>query len=365
MKNSKTHIPLYKKIFPLNTELFLICALFSVFCLMFIVSGCTEKNRMYRESRILMDTFCSITVVGSSKEKAKEAIEAGFTEIEKLEQLINYFSPESEVAAINRASGSNPVKVSQETLELIRKAIEIARYTNGAFDPTIGPLMRLWGFSQETINPFIPPQDEIKNAVRLIDYKKIRINESASEIFLEEKDMELDLGGIAKGYAADKALESIKAQGISAALVAVGGDIKTFGIKPDNRPWKIGIQNPRVEINEHQKAGEDIFLSLYLRDKAISTSGDYQRFFVVKGKRFHHILDPGTGLPASTVISVSVISPKGYIADGLSTAVFVLGSVKGMELLESMDLDGIIVDAKEEILVTEKLKGKITIEKTL
>lgn len=364
MKHSKLKIPLYRKIFLFNAELFLVCALFSVFCLMFIVSGCTGKNRMYRESRIVMDTFCSITVVSSSKEKAKEAIEAGFAEIEKLEQLLNYFSPESEVTVINRASGSNPVKVSQETLELIRKAVEIARYTNGAFDPTVGPLMRLWGFSQETINPFIPTQDEIKNALRLIDYKKIKINESDSEIFLEEKDMELDLGGIAKGYAADKALESIKAQDISAALVAVGGDIKTFGMKPDNRPWKIGIQNPRKEINGHQKAEGDIFMSLYLRNKAISTSGDYQKFFVVKGKRYHHILNPGTGFPASKVISVSVISPQGYIADGLSTAVFILGPVKGMELLESMDLDGIIVDANEEILVTEKLKGKVTIEKT-
>ena len=364
MKNSKIPNPIYRKIFPPDTDFFFISALYSVFCLILILSGCTEGDRMYRESRLMMDTFCSITVVSSSKEKAKEAIEAGFKEIEKLERLLNYYSPESEVAAINRASGDNPVKVSQETFEIIRKAVEIARYTHGAFDPTIGPLMRLWGFSKETINPSIPSQDEIKNAVRLVDYKKIKINESVSEIFLAEKDMELDLGGIAKGYAADKAIESIKAKGVRASLVAVGGDIKTFGIKPDNRPWKVGVQNPRADFN-NQKAGEDIFLSLSLSDKAISTSGDYQRFVVVNGKRYHHIINPGTGFPASAVMSVSVISSEGYIADGLSTAVFILGSVKGMELLESMGLDGIIVDEKEEILITEQLKEKVNIEKTL
>ncbi len=318
---------------------------------------------MYKESRVVMDTLSTITVLSPSEEKAREAIEAGFARIKKLEQLLNFFSPESEITAINRASGSSPVKVSKETLEIIKKAVEIADYTNGAFDPTIGPVIRLWGFSRQTPGSSIPSIDEIKNALRLVDYKKIKIDISASEVFLEKRGMELDLGGIVKGYAADMAIEAIKVKGIKAALVAIAGDIKGFGLKPDLQSWKVGIQSPRPADNKAKIEGEDIFASLYLKDKAISTSGDYQRFFIKQGKRYHHILDPRIGYSTSDVISVSVIAPHGFIADGLSTGIFVLGREKGIKLLKSMGLDGIIVDANEEIFLTKNLRGKINIEK--
>ncbi|MEK7822668.1 MAG: FAD:protein FMN transferase, partial [Nitrospirota bacterium] len=179
---------------------------------------------MYKESRIVMDTFCTITVVSPSRKEAKEAIEAGFTEIKRLERLLNFFSADSEVTALNRASGREPVKVSRDTLDVIKKAVEIANYTDGAFDPTIGPLMRLWGFESQNPKPSIPLENKIKDALRFVDYKKIKINDLASQIFLEEKGMEIDLGGIAKGYAADRAIEVIKAKGIKAALVAIAGD---------------------------------------------------------------------------------------------------------------------------------------------
>jgi len=348
--------------------------------------GCAKKYNMYRESRILMDTFCAITVVSPSKEEAKDAIDAGFAEIKKLENLLNYFSSESEITAINRAAGENPVRINRETLEIIKKAVEIANLTNGAFDPTVGSVMRLWGFSSQDSEQSVPSEDKIKSTLRLIDYKKIKINTSASEIFLEEKGMELDLGGIAKGYAADRAIDAIKAKGIKAALVAIAGDIKGFGLKPDMQHWKVGVQNPRPEGNPPKsphsplwKRGvgedfkgeqeglseEDIFATLYLKDKAISTSGDYQRFFIKDGKRYHHIIDPKTGYPAPEVISVSVIAPEGYLADGISTGVFVLGADKGIRLLESMGLEGIIVDANKKIFLTKNLKGKINLKKEL
>ena len=345
--------------------------LFTVYCSLFLI-GCAEKEKMYKESRIVMDTFCTITVVSPSRKEAKEAIEAGFTEIKKLEQLLNFFSADSEVTALNRASGREPVKVSRDTLDVIKKTVEIANYTDGAFDPTIGPLMRLWGFESQNPKPSIPLENKIKDALRFVDYKKIKINDLSSQIFLEEKGMEIDLGGIAKGYAADRAIETIKAKGIKAALVAIAGDIKTFGLKPDLQPWKIGIQNPRIESGvrgqstTHGGSGvmneEDIFASLYIKDKAISTSGDYQRFFIQNGKQYHHILNPGTGYPAAGVISVSIIAPEGYMADGLSTGIFVLGPDKGIKLLESMGFDGMIVDANKKIFITKNLKGKINLE---
>jgi thiamine biosynthesis lipoprotein len=310
----------------------------------------------------MMDTFCTITVVSPSEEKAKEAIEAGFAEIKKLERLLNYFSPESEITAINKAAGDRPIKVSKETLEIIKKAVKIADITQGAFDPTIGPVIKLWKFSRRTSNPSLPSRKAIENALKLVDYKKIRINNTTSEIYLEKKGMEIDLGGIAKGYAADKAIEAIKAKGIKSALVAIAGDIKGVGLKPDMKPWKIGIQNPRPEGKKSQKDWEDVFATLYLKDSAISTSGDYQRFFIKDGRRYHHILSPKTGYPTTTnLISVSVIAPEGYMADSLSTGVFVLGCQKGIALLESMGLGGVIVDSNKKVFLTKNLKGKIDI----
>jgi thiamine biosynthesis lipoprotein len=330
---------------------------------------------MFRETRILMDTSCTITVVSSSEKKAGQAIDAGFARIKELEQLLNYFSSTSEISAINKAAGNNSVKASRETLEVVKKAVEIADYTHGAFDPTIGPLSKLWGFSGQNPRPAVPLENDIKNAMGLIDYKKIKINTSTSEIFLEEKGMELDLGGIAKGYAADIAIEAIKSKGVKAALVAIAGDIKGFGFKPNRQTWKVGIQNPRPESGVSpsrpdasgrgrggQGDEEDIFATFYLKDKTISTSGDYQRFFIKDGIRYHHILDPKTGYPASGVMSVSVIAPEGFITDGLSTGVFVLGPDKGIKLLESMGLDGIIIDADKKIFITKNLKGKINLE---
>jgi thiamine biosynthesis lipoprotein len=323
----------------------------------------------------MMDTFCTITIVSPSKGKARDAIDAGFAEIKKLENLLNYFSPESEITAINRSAGKNPVKISRETLEIMKKAVEIANLTNGAFDPTVGSVMRLWGFSNQNFKATIPQGDKIKNTLRLVDYKKIKIDATASEIFLEEQGMELDLGGIAKGYAADRAIEAIKTKDIKAALVAIAGDIRGYGLKPDQQPWKVGIQNPRpraehrTQNTEYRREAteekEDVFASLLLVDKAISTSGDYQRFFIKDGKRYHHIIDPKTGYPVSEVISVSVIAPEGYLADGVSTGIFVLGAEDGIKLLESMGLEGIIVDANKKIFLTKNLKGKINFKKEL
>jgi len=335
--------------------------LFLIFFLLgsLFLSGCGKQEKIYRENRIAMDTICTITVVSPSKKKAKEAVDAGFAEIKKLEELLNFFSPDSEITAINRSSGLKPVRVSKETIDIIKKAVKISEHTDGAFDPTIGPLVGLWGFSDK---PNIPKAKEIKNILPFVDYRRIRINESLSEIFLEKKGVELDLGGIAKGYAADKAIEAIKAKGIKAALVALAGDIRGYGSRPDGKPWRVGIQNPRPESGSGVMDKEDVFVTFYLEDKAVSTSGDYQRFFIKEGKRYHHILNPKTGNPAEVAISVSVIAPEGYMADALSTGIFVLGPKRGIELLESLGLSGIIVTADKKIFLTKDLRGRINIE---
>jgi thiamine biosynthesis lipoprotein len=305
-----------------------------------------------------MDTITTITVVSPSKEKANEAIDGGFNEIKRLEHLLNYFSPDSEISAINRSSGIRPVKVSRDTLDIVKTSLEIAKATGGAFNPTIGPVIRLWKFSRQNKEHSIPQAELIKDALRLIDYKKVRINEETSEIYLEVKGMELDLGGIAKGYAADRAIEVIKGMGVKAALVAVAGDIKGFGVRPNGKPWHIGIQDPRPLVDKP----ESVFATLYLKDMAISTSGDYQRFFIKDGKRYHHIIDPKTGYPAeSSIISASVIADSGFMTDGLSTAIFIFPPNKAVALLESLGVEGVIVDRHKRVYITKGLMEKVEI----
>ncbi|MBI5740140.1 MAG: FAD:protein FMN transferase [Nitrospirae bacterium] len=317
---------------------------------------------MFKENRVLMDTFCTITVVADSEEKAKEAIEAGFGEIKKMETLFNNFSPDSEISMIGKSAGAKPAGVSKETLDLMKKTIAVSEMTDGAFDPTIAPVLKLWKFSGRPANPAIPEEGAIEEALKLVDFRKIKTDGAASEIYLQQKGMELDLGGIAKGYAADRAVEAIKAKGTQAALVAIAGDIRGYGLSATGKPWKVGIQDPRPVNPGSEKPWEDIFASVYLQDRAISTAGDYQRSFIKDGKRYHHIIDPKTGYPSeSGLISVSVIAPEGYISDGIDTAVLVLGAEKGMKLLDSMNIDGILVDSQKRVFITKGLKGKIEI----
>ena len=338
---------------------FLFTLLTSLFTLVF--SGCSREEMMFKESRVLMDTYCTITVVSSSKESAREAIDAGFDEIKKLGILLNYFSEDSELTSINRAAGIRPVKVSKETLEILLKTADIFEITDGSFDPSIAPLIKLWDFSKSKSERAIPSLIAIEEAVRLVDYRKVVTNPAASEVMLKDRGMELDLGGIAKGFGADKAVDVIRAKGIKAALVAIAGDIRGYGLSTSGNAWKVGIQNPRPDTVS-DKPWEDIFASLQLEDSAISTSGDYQRFFIQDGKRYHHILSTETGFPAdSNLVSVSVITPEGYLSDSLSTAVFILGADKGLALLKSKGYDGVLVTKDRKILITDNMKNKIEI----
>jgi thiamine biosynthesis lipoprotein len=354
-----TAISVQRSAFSKIDKLTIYCLLLVAYCLSLMIS-CTKQDQMYKESRVLMDTFCTITVVSPSKEKAGEAIDAGFAEIKKLDKYLNNFEPDSEISTISREAGVKPVHVSEETLDIMKKTIGISDMTDGAFDPTIAPVLKLWKFSGRPADPSLPHGDALKSALKHVGYRKIKINSQSSGIYLEDKGMELDLGGIAKGYAADRAVEAIKAKGIKAALVAIAGDIRGYGLSTAGNAWKVGIQDPRPENPNSEKPWEDVFASVHLKDSAISTAGDYQRFFIKDGKRYHHIIDPATGYPSdSGLISVSVIAPEGYMADGIDTAILILGAEKGMKLLESKGLDGILVTADKKVLLTGNLKDRI------
>ncbi len=323
--------------------------------LLFTVSACTpQKEKIYRKSKILMDTLITISVVSDSKNESEMAIDSAFDEIHKIEKLINFWSDDSEIAAISKNAGVSEVKVSPVTLDIIEKAIFVSEKTNGAFDATIGPLVRLWDFNKK----IMPDDRAIKEKIHLVDYKVMVIDKERSTAFLKRKGMSFDTGGIAKGYAADRAVDVLKKYGITSGLVSVAGDIKAFGLKSDGKPWKVGIRNPRAKGEK-----DEIMATIELKDMAISTSGDYERYFILNDKRYHHLLDPKTGYPADTCQSVSVIAKDGVFTDAFSTGVFILGHEKGMKLLEEMGFDGIIVNRDGKIYTTRGLRGKIEIKR--
>ncbi len=300
-----------------------------------------------------MDTVVSITVVAGSAEEADKAIEKAFSVIRQFGDRINFFSDKSELSAINKNAGITPVRVSAETMGVIERAIFISEKSGGAFDPTIGPEIRMWDFYKK-----IRPEDAaIKKNLPLVNFRDIIIDHDKSTVFLKRKGMMLDLGGIAKGYAADLALAGLRQDKIAAGIVAAAGDIRAFGLKPDGTLWNIGIKNPR-----QKSEADELIAKARLTNKAISTSGDYERYFIENGRRFHHILDPKTGYPAGQCRSVTVISDSGVFADGFSTAVFVSGPEKGMELVREAGVDAVIIDKDGGIHTTPGIKGMVTFE---
>ena len=326
--------------------------LFLAFCFLFFTSSaCTpQKDKIYRKSRILIDTLITISAVSDSDNKAETAIDKAFAEIEKIDNLVNFFSDKSEISGINKNAGKKAAAISYETFEVLEKAIYASEKTNGAFDVTIGPEIALWDFHNK-----VKPEDRaIKQKLQLVNYKALTLYKNPPSAYLKKKGMLIDPGGVAKGYAADRAVDVMKKNGIKSGLVAIAGDIKAFGLKPDRKPWKIGIRNPRQKNKD-----DEIMATVDLSDMAISTSGDYERYFIVEGRRYHHILNPKTGYPAGGCRSVSVIAREGAVADPFSTGIFILGPEKGLKLLEEMGIDGIIVDKDGKIHTTSGLRGKV------
>lgn len=324
--------------------------------LLSLINSCSLNNqKIYKETRLALYTVVTVTVYSDSKQKAGTAIDNAFKELDRLGKLLNFYAEDSEASLINKYAGIAPVKVSKDTLDVIDKALYISKSTDGAFDITIGPIVKLWDFDKHVV----PDEKTIKENLKLVDYRNVVIDKANSTVFLKKKGMQIDLGGIEKGYAADRAVEILKKNGITAGIIAVGGEVKPFGTKPDGDVWRVGIKNPDRKTNE-----DDVFAIVRLKDKAISTSGGYEKFFVKEGKWYHHILNPVTGYPAYECQSVSII--ENDAPDGFPTGIFVLGPQKGMEVLKRLGMDAVIVDKNGKIFVTEGIRDKVElIEKNL
>jgi FAD:protein FMN transferase len=302
-----------------------------------------------KRAQMHMGTLVTITAVAKNEAVAQAAANAGFAEIHRLEELLSTWIPASELSRVNTSAGVMAVSVSPETMAVVQGAIQVAEMTDGGFNIAIGPAVDAWNVIE---NRRIPTEPELKALRPLLDLKDVHADVQGQTIYLEKAGMRIDVGGIGKGYAADRAVMAMKRAGAFAGVIALSGDIKTFGQLPGGRKFAVGIQHPRKE-------GE-VLAFIDLEDEAISTAGDYERFFERDGVRYHHILDPKTLQPARSCQAVTVIAREGIWADGLDTGIFVMGPERGMALVEALpDVEAIIVDHEGHVHVSSGLRNRI------
>ncbi len=299
-------------------------------------------------SQYLMGTLAEITAVAPTQASAQGAITAGFQEIRRLEELLSTWLATSELSRVNAAAGRDVVAVSNDTFELLTRSLEISEMTHGAFDITVGPAVRLWKVTEADR---IPTPLELGIAAQYVDYHLLRLDANTRAAFLQKPGMQIDVGGIGKGYAAERAVAVMKKAGATAALVALSGDFRISGRRADGSAWPVGIQDPRHP--------DRLLATLESVDESISTSGDYERFFFKDGVRYHHILDPQTLMPARRCQSVTIVSPDATTADGLATGIFVMGPEKGLALAEKLGIGAVIVAENGDVLVSLLLRNRV------
>jgi thiamine biosynthesis lipoprotein len=284
---------------------------------------------------------------------AQATFDEVFSEFDRLDRLMSVWKDGSDILRLNAAAGDHPVRVSPETFEALRMAHDVSVWTDGRFDVTFGALTDVWRFDQDQ-DESIPTTEQIRARLPLIDYRSLELNESASTAFLKHKGMRAHLGGIGKGYAVDRAVKIFHEHQLKDFMIQAGGDLYVGGRRGE-RPWKLGIADPRAPDGPS-------FAAIELADSTFSTSGDYERFFIKDGVRYHHILDVQTGQPARGCRSVTLVTPRAVIADALAKGVFILGAEKGMALIERLSgVEGVIVSDKNEVLVSSGLKNRLTI----
>ena len=279
------------------------------------------------------------------------AFDEVFREFDRLEALMTVWRESSDVQRINAAAGREPVAVSPDTLAVLRQARQVSEWTGGKFDVTFGVLNDLWRFDHDQDNR-VPDAAEVRRRLPLIDYRALRLDDPPGTAFLTRPGMRVNLGGIGKGYAIDRGVEILRRHGLRDFMIQAGGDMYVAGQK-DGRPWRLGIQDPRGP-------GGSTFAAIDLSDSTFSTSGDYERAFVSNGVRYHHIIDPSTGEPARGCRSVTILTDRAVLADGLSTGVFLLGPKEGLALVERLpNVDAVIVTSTNDVVITPRLKGRV------
>lgn len=302
---------------------------------------------LHRKVLKLMGNRFEITIVLDDSKLAIEYIDKAVEEIRRIEKLLTTFSEDSQTNLINRNSGIAPVKVDREVFELICRSKKISDITQGAFDITYGSAdKKLWNFDKEMSS--LPDAATAKKAVHLINYKNIILNDAESTVFLAEAGMRIGFGGIGKGYAAERAKAVLKELGITSGIVNAAGDLTTWGHQPNGEEWTIGIADPN--------ASRSPFSWLSVTNMAIATSGNYEKYVMIGGKRYSHTIDPKTGLPVTGIKSVTIISPNAEVADAMATPVMIMGVKAGLDMVNQVKgLACIVVDDNSKIYTSKNI----------
>jgi len=305
------------------------------------------RKKEFSQSLKLMGNRFQITAVDGSEELAWKGIEAAIAEIQRIEKLLTTYSDDSETALINQHAGLMPVTVSEETFGIIERSIRISRLTQGAFDITYGSVdKKLWNF--DTAMESLPDKETAKRMVRLVNYRNILLDGEKSTVFLLEKGMRIGFGGIGKGYAAERAKLVMHTMGIESGIVNASGDLTVWGCQPDGKPWTIGIVNPN--------AAGSIFSYLNVTNMAIATSGNYEKYVIIDGRKYSHTINPRTGLPVTGIKSVTILSTNAEIADAMATPVMIMGIRAGLDLINQMkDMEAIVIDDDDKIYTSSNI----------
>ena len=296
----------------------------------------------------LMGNRFEISIVSDDKNWALQRIDLAIKEIQRIENILTTFNEKSQTNLINKYAGIKPIKVDLEVINLIERSIRISNLTQGAFDITYGSIdKKLWNF--DTNMTSLPSKALAKKMVRLINYKNIEIDKSSSTVFLKEKGMRIGFGGIGKGYAAEMAKKEMQNHAVQSGIVNASGDLTVWGNQPNGKPWTIGIANPN-NANFH-------FSSLELTNTSIATSGNYEKYISINGKKYSHTINPKTGLPIEGIKSVTIITPNAEFADAMATPISVMGKDVGLNLINQIkDLEGIIIDDFDNIYTSKNIK---------
>ena len=305
------------------------------------------KQESYQQIFKLMGNRFEITVVGTDENWANERIAEAVAEISRIEKLLTTYSNSSQTSLINANAGIAPVKVDREVFDLIHRSLRISQLTQGAFDISYGGIDKsLWNFDKNMTA--LPDAETAREKVRLINYRNIVIDSNQQSVFLKEKGMRIGFGGIGKGYAAERAKLIMQQNGVTSGIVNAAGDLTAWGFQPDGQPWTIGIADPN--------AAKHPFSYLNITNMAVATSGNYEKFVMIDGKKYSHTIDPKTGFPVRGIKSVTILSPNAEVADAMATPVMIMGIEVGLDLVNQIKgLACIIIDDNDKIYTSKNV----------
>ena len=332
------------------STLFLVCAALTATACDRAPDG-SPPGHLVERARVSMGTELRLTAWTADEPKAMTAFEDVFHEFDRLDGLMTVWRDTSDIQRLNAAAGDHPVPVSPEVREVLHIARQVSEWTGGKFDITFAALSDLWKFDQDQ-DGSVPNPDEIRRRLPLIDYRAVEVDDRAGTAFLSRRGMRVNLGGIGKGYAVDRGVAILRKHEVRVFMIQAGGDMFVAGRRGD-RSWRVGIRDPRGPADKS-------FAALDLSNGTFSTSGDYERAFMKDLLRYHHIIDPATGEPARGCRSVTLVTDRAVLADGVAKGVFVLGPKDGMALIERLpNIEGVIVSSTNEVLVSSGLRDRL------